>query len=274
MFAGVHVPGANSIAQMSADLKLPADLTGKRVLDIGAWNGCFSFECERRGAREVIALGPENPEVSGFNRISRAIGSKRTRYVLGSIYNLDPQTLGYFDIVLCCGVLYHLRYPLLGIDNIRRVCKGDVFVETYLQHPLCKTGLFLIRCLRKLRLGSLAKLVNYPAALPIPLWRFYRLDEVNGDHSNWFGPNVPAVIEAFESAGFATTLLRNRIGRATFHGKAKPGVPEFLNIASVEAVFYDVTVGHLFGNDRLGLSAKAQPGRQNDLANPVFDRAA
>ena len=37
---------------------MPEDLTGKRVLDIGAWNGCLSFECERRGAREVIALGP------------------------------------------------------------------------------------------------------------------------------------------------------------------------------------------------------------------------
>jgi tRNA (mo5U34)-methyltransferase len=36
-------------------LRLP-DLRGKTVLDIGAYDGFFSFEAERRGARRVVAL--------------------------------------------------------------------------------------------------------------------------------------------------------------------------------------------------------------------------
>ena len=37
-------------------LKIPDDLTGWTVLDIGAWHGFFSFECERRGADRVLAV--------------------------------------------------------------------------------------------------------------------------------------------------------------------------------------------------------------------------
>ena len=35
---------------------IPDDLNGKRVLDIGAWDGYWSFEALRRGAREVVAI--------------------------------------------------------------------------------------------------------------------------------------------------------------------------------------------------------------------------
>src|ERR1700722_16670706 len=34
---------------------LPRDLNGKTVLDIGAWDGYFSFEAEKRGAQLVVA---------------------------------------------------------------------------------------------------------------------------------------------------------------------------------------------------------------------------
>src|SRR5262249_41031030 len=68
IFQGVFVPGINPVKDLCELSGLPADLSGKRVLDVGAWNGCFSFECERRGADEVVAFGPENPEEVGFNR--------------------------------------------------------------------------------------------------------------------------------------------------------------------------------------------------------------
>jgi tRNA (mo5U34)-methyltransferase len=52
---GIVTPGGDRSAEKLAHLNLPSDLSGKRVLDIGAWDGFFSFECERRGAAEVIA---------------------------------------------------------------------------------------------------------------------------------------------------------------------------------------------------------------------------
>ncbi|HUT33828.1 MAG TPA: hypothetical protein VNE39_10125 [Planctomycetota bacterium] len=48
-------PGINGTQQTLERLHLPEDLTGKSVLDVGAWDGAFSFEAERRGAARVLA---------------------------------------------------------------------------------------------------------------------------------------------------------------------------------------------------------------------------
>ena len=55
---GMVTPGAKSVETQQLQLEalnLP-DLSGKRVLDIGAWDGFFSFEAERRGAAHVTTL--------------------------------------------------------------------------------------------------------------------------------------------------------------------------------------------------------------------------
>ncbi|MBV8585174.1 MAG: DUF1698 domain-containing protein, partial [Verrucomicrobia bacterium] len=131
IFPGIQTPGRSPVETIAERVGLPSDLTGKRVLDIGAWNGCTSFECERRGAREVVALTLEDPD-SGFNQLKDLLKSERTTFVRGSIYNLDPRELGKFDVVLCFGVIYHLRYPVLGIDNMRRVATGELYVESHI----------------------------------------------------------------------------------------------------------------------------------------------
>src|SRR5207237_6902218 len=90
VFRGVFVPGAGPVEARCAAAGLPADLSGKRVLDVGAGQGCFSFECERRGAREVVALSLEDAAWTGFDRLKRLTGS-RVRYVQGSAYALSPE---------------------------------------------------------------------------------------------------------------------------------------------------------------------------------------
>jgi tRNA (mo5U34)-methyltransferase len=244
VFRGVYTPGINPIDAMCVAMLLPLDLSGKRVLDLGAWNGCLSLECERRGADEVVAVSLEDPSRTGFLRLQQALGSTRTRYRSGSVYDLNPDELGTFDIVLFCGVLYHLRYPLLALDNIRRVCRGEVFVETFVTDAQ-----FLARTAGvndRVRRGFLAPTES------VPVWQFFRLDELHGDPSNWFGPNVTAVVEAFNSAGFDTRFLA-RFGpnRATFRACVKPGMPEFLSVDAAEATFYDINVAHLFRGPRL-----------------------
>ena len=109
---------------------VPEDLSGKRVLDVGAWNGGFTFECERRGAAEVVAYSLENPDQTGFNRLKALLGSQAT-YQVGSVYNLDARQLGQFDVILFLGVLYHLRYPLLAADKLRAVTRGTLHIETH-----------------------------------------------------------------------------------------------------------------------------------------------
>jgi tRNA (mo5U34)-methyltransferase len=206
VFRGVWTPGRNPVSHLCEYAQLPTDLSGKRVLDIGAWNGCFSFECERRGAREVIAYSLENPDVIGFNRLKAVLGSK-VEYVQGSVYSLTPERLGLFDLILFFGVLYHLRYPLLGIDRIRTVSHGDVLIETH-----TTTNRHLVRP----PLTMLSRLVNLSCLFrKTPIWRQYREYELHPeDQSNWFGPNIQAVLEAFESAGFEIRHLNSWGGGA------------------------------------------------------------
>ena len=225
VFEGIFTPGINPISYICDLMQLPSDLSGRRVLDIGSCNGCMSLECERRGAAEVIGLTPSNGDEWGHHRLREALGATKTHFRAGSVYDLNPRDLGYFDTVLFCGVLYHLRYPMLAIDNIRRVATNEVFIETHISDK---------------GLGRVQK--------DIPLWRFYRLNELNGGFSNWFGPNIVAVVQAFESAGFSTELVNSDSERARFHATVREGLPEFLNIACEEARSYDVLMNHLFGN--------------------------
>ncbi len=52
---------------------IPEDLHGARVLDIGTWDGWFSFEMEPRGA-EVLAVDCwDNPR---FHQTRRALKSR------------------------------------------------------------------------------------------------------------------------------------------------------------------------------------------------------
>jgi tRNA (mo5U34)-methyltransferase len=211
IFPGIFVPGHNCVSYLCEAAQLPADLTGKRVLDVGAWNGCFSFECERRGAQEVIALSLEDSAETGFDRLKQLLGSN-VRYVNGSVYSLSPSKFGTFDIILFFGVLYHLRYPLLAIDRLRSVSHGEVFVETHvIDHHLWLRGW----------LRFLSKLPLFATALRrTPLWRQYREFELHAeDQSNWFGPNVAAVLEAFQSAGFEIAHTRSWTNRAAFRAK-------------------------------------------------------
>jgi tRNA (mo5U34)-methyltransferase len=234
VFQGVYTPGHNSIEEMCDALQVPGDLTGKRVLDIGAWNGCLALECERRGASEVVALEPANPEHAGFDRLSSILGFRRSRWLAGTIYDLDPSKLGHFDVVFCCGVLYHLRYPLLGLDNIRRVCTGVLYLETLLSdHSLEQ---------------------RYAGTASAPLWEFYRFNEVHNDYSNWFGPTLTAVVQGLKSAGFAVAVAQyyKGAGRGVFKTRVKEGVPEFLAIPSGEGFYYDTLVSHLLGKQRPG----------------------
>src|SRR6516162_2078374 len=76
VYQGIFTPGPNPVAELCDRIGLPRDLTGQRVLDVGAWHGCFSFECERRGAREVVAYSLENPELTGFRRLKALLNSQ------------------------------------------------------------------------------------------------------------------------------------------------------------------------------------------------------
>ena len=114
------------------------DYKDKVVLDLGSWDGMWAFEAEKRGAREVWAsdiltlrpISGDGPET--FHLARQLLGSTVTFHA-ASIYDCDSVFgIQRFDIVQCFGIVYHLRYPLLGIAKVRKVLKdgGTLLLET------------------------------------------------------------------------------------------------------------------------------------------------
>ena len=91
---------------------VPGNLAGQEVLDIGAWDGPYTFEFERRGAK-VTALDIQNPDRTGFN-VSKKILKSNAMYICASVYELPHEFKNKFDIVFYSGVYYHLKNPLLA----------------------------------------------------------------------------------------------------------------------------------------------------------------
>lgn len=191
-----------------ADLVLPADLTGKDVLDVGPADGYFSFESERRGARRVVALDFAEPGRFGLLEAREALHSG-VEYVFGNVYDLTPDLAGTFDIVLFMGVFYHLRYPLLAFDRLSVVCRDYMAFET----------LFL---------------PDEPNDRAV--YQFFRLDEAApGDFTVWFAPNTRAIEDGLISAGFEPQHLVTYGNRTLYKATRTASAPEFRRIGAHEA---------------------------------------
>jgi tRNA (mo5U34)-methyltransferase len=144
---GVVTPGWFDLRPIVDDLPWP-EVEGRRCLDVGPYDGFFSFELERRGAAEVVAVdigshadwdwphdmrdrGPAalaaitgTPVGTGFRLASELLGSRVERVEL-SAYDLTPDRVGSFDVVVCGALLLHLRDPLRALEAIREVCAGE-----------------------------------------------------------------------------------------------------------------------------------------------------
>lgn len=172
---GVYTPGANDVTFLLERAKLPDDLTGATVLDIGTTNGGLAFELERRGASRIVAVDIYDPGWFGFSE-TKALLESRAEYVCASLYEL-PQRLGeQFDIVAFWGVLYHLRHPLMGLDVVRSLTRKVAMIETAVRD----------------------RLVDEPTE---PIIYFHRRDDLNGDGSNWFEPTISALTDLCGSCG-------------------------------------------------------------------------
>jgi tRNA (mo5U34)-methyltransferase len=110
---------------------VPADLTGKSVLDIGCNAGFYSLEMKRRGARRVVGVDSDPRYLEQARFASEVTGLEIELRQL-SVY--DVARLGEkFDLVIFMGVLYHLRHPLLALDLIHEHVAGDMLLFQSMQ---------------------------------------------------------------------------------------------------------------------------------------------
>jgi SAM-dependent methyltransferase len=169
-------------------------LHGKRCLDVGTWDGFWAFEMERRGANEVVAIDvpdargwdwPARATATGLHMLEVMKGGDRSFEVaagaLGSnvqrkdlsVYDLDPDEVGRFDLVFVGSLLLHLRDPVGALERVRSVCSGELV---------------------------LADTVELAASVRWPRRPVGRLE--GNEAPLWWQPNIAAVRRMVEAAGF------------------------------------------------------------------------
>ncbi|HSW49363.1 MAG TPA: DUF1698 domain-containing protein [Bryobacteraceae bacterium] len=165
---------------------IPEDLTGRRLLDIGAWDGWFSFEAERRGAA-VTAI--DCVEYATFRRLHQRLASK-VDYRIMDLFDLAGAGLGAFDYVFFLGVLYHLKHPLLGLEAVCALTRETALVDSFVTDG-----------------DTWREHLN-----DLPTMEFYETDELAGRLDNWYGPSVACLLSLARAAGFARVELLHAQG--------------------------------------------------------------
>ena len=220
-----------SVQETSAGV-LP-EVAGRSVLDIGAWDGKFSFAAEQRGATRVVALDhyawgvdfvargayweecirngtlpdqgrdetdfwrPDLPGRHGFDFAKAALDSK-VEPLVADFQKVDLDELGPFDVVLYLGVLYHMKEPLTCLERVRAITKEVAVIETEAVH-----------------LQGLDDEV---------LLQFHAGSSLRTDFGNWYVPTIEALHNLCRAAGFAT--VHTVVGPPAPPPPAPPGVRE------------------------------------------------
>jgi tRNA (mo5U34)-methyltransferase len=179
---GVVTPGRKPLATCIAEAQRifdRIDLTGRSVLDVGAWNGFFSFEAKRRGAVRVLATDSfcwQHPEAHGratFDLARQTLGLDIEAREI-DVSDLAPETVGEFDVVLYLGVFYHRYDAIDALAKVARLARELLVVET------------------RLDLRGLGR----------PAMVYYPGRELGNDPTNWWGPNEACVEELLRGHGF------------------------------------------------------------------------
>jgi tRNA (mo5U34)-methyltransferase len=178
---GRRIKGVDSVEAMTRRINqfpIPQDLKGARVLDIGTWDGWFTFEMERRGANVLAIDCWDNPK---FHEMHAILNSKAEHRVM-DIYDLTPASVGRFDIVLFMGVLYHLKHPLLALERVCALSTDFAAVDSFVLQESLRAG---------------------EPVPKRPVIEFYENEEFGGQADNWCAPNVACLLAMCRTAGFA-----------------------------------------------------------------------
>jgi tRNA (mo5U34)-methyltransferase len=171
---------------------LPADLTGKSVLDIGCNAGFYSLEMKRRGAARVLGVDFDDRYLAQARYAAEVLGAD-IEYRKLSVY--DVGSLGeQFDVVIFMGVLYHLRHPLLALDLIREHVARDLLLFQSMQRGSSEVAQFADDY--DFWQTEMFDRPEFP--------RMYFIEKkYTGDPTNWWIPNRACVEAMLRSAGFA-----------------------------------------------------------------------
>jgi tRNA (mo5U34)-methyltransferase len=207
---GVMTKGASA---QEKGVEILPDIAGRSVLDIGAWDGRFSFLAEKAGAARVVALDhyawgvdfdargaywaecigrgvlPDQtrdetdfwlPDLPGRRSFDFAVATLESKVqpVVADFQTCDLEEIGAFDVVLYLGVLYHMKEPLSALERVRAVTKEVAVIET--------------------------EAVHIQGLDDEALLQFYAGSSLRTDFGNWYVPTIEALRNLCRAAGFSS----------------------------------------------------------------------
>lgn len=208
---------------------LPADLAGRRALDIGCNAGFYSFELARRGAT-VVGLDADPRYLRQARWAARRMGLSGVEFRQGQIYDL-LRWEERFDLVLFMGVFYHLRYPLLALDIVARA-RPEILV---FQTLTADTGEGGGEPQPPFDFEERERLVarDFPFMAFIEGWFAH-------DPTNWWAPNHAGVCALLRAAGFR---VEGRPGHEIYVCRSDPGA----TVWPRDAAEFEAATGRPFG---------------------------
>jgi tRNA (mo5U34)-methyltransferase len=167
---------------------LPRDMRDKSLLDVGCNAGFYSFEAKRRGAARVLGVDGQRQHIRQALFVRKVLGLDLEFRRL-NVYELDRQAIGQFDITLALGLIYHLKHLVLALENLYKVTRETLVIETAIMPPERTPASFTHPLGEaQMRLHALA-LVENPQAAKEQVF-------------NWFLPSVEALEALLGNTGF------------------------------------------------------------------------
>jgi tRNA (mo5U34)-methyltransferase len=207
------------VSEAMADIYFGIGIEGRSVLDVGAWDGFYSFEAERRGASRVLAAdyfswgGGGTGDRKAFELARSTLGSRVEDRIV-DIPEMTVATVGHFDVVLFNGIVYHILNPVGALIQMAAITRQVLTVETYLD--------------------------NYDNPLPAMLF-LPGVVQPPGFPQNGWGPNSLFMHALLKQLGFETVLefpTPGCLGLRSIFMAFKPGHPfgEFVKTNEARAI--------------------------------------
>ena len=172
---------------------LPADLTGKSVLDVGCNGGFYCVEAKRRGAGRVLGVDGQRQHVRQALFVRKVLGLD-LEFRRFSVYDLQPATVGRFDITLALGLVYHLKHLVLALERLYDVTNETLLVETAIIPPDQTPPSFVQP------LGEIRQTLH-------PLFCAENAPQAKEQVYNWFLPSPEALRVLLLNTGFEEVTL-------------------------------------------------------------------